>query len=199
MALLLFFFGLALLGRPSAAATFQWEYTGSLNHARMNQQAALLIDGRVLVAGGTHDGYLASAELYEPATGNWTSTGDLNLGRTAHTATVVPNGKVLVVAGVFGPLRSDYTATTELYDPATGSWAFTGSLNNARYSHTATLLAEGRVLVAGGLALSGSLASAETLRSSDRKLDRHQQPPHCSILRHGDVAGRRPGARRRWL
>lgn len=153
--------GAAFLAQPATAIPLQWEYTGSLNTARIGQQAALLSDGKVLVAGGSLDGYLASAELYDRSAGSWTFTGDLNLGRTAHTATLLPDGEVLVSAGVFGPNRSDYTASAELYNPTAGTWTFTGSLVAARYSHAATLLPNGKVLVSGGFALSGALASAE--------------------------------------
>ena len=63
------------------------------------------------------------------------------------TATLLPNGKVLVVGGrdSIGPI-----ASAELYDPATGIWSSTGSLNTGRDAHTATLLQDGTVLVAGG-------------------------------------------------
>src|SRR5437870_12773521 len=66
---LFFLCAVALLAQPCAATPGQWEYTGSLNTARFHQTAALLPDGRVLVAGG-EDGRdaLASAELYDPAT-----------------------------------------------------------------------------------------------------------------------------------
>jgi len=52
-------------------------------------------------------------------------------------------------------------ASSELYDPATGTWANTRRLNNRRDSHTATLLADGMVLVAGGADRTGIIASAE--------------------------------------
>ena len=91
-----------LLVQPCAATPFQWEYTGSLNTARYSQTATLLPDGKVLVAGGDADFYvaLASAELYDPATGNWTVTGSLNTARSYHTATLLHDGRVLVAGGV---------------------------------------------------------------------------------------------------
>ena len=74
--------------------------TGSLATARDIHTATLLPNGKVLVAGGTNDfGTLASAELYDPASGTWTATGSLITARASHTATLLPNGKVLVAGG----------------------------------------------------------------------------------------------------
>ncbi len=149
-----------LLYAPSAAgAPFTFSNTGNLAHARDNHSATLLSNGKVLIAGGYNGNPLATAELYDPASGIWTATGNLVAARYNHTATLLPNGKVLVAGG---QINGGSLATAELYDPASGTWAATGSLANARYGQTATLLSNGKVLVAGGFNPSSSyLASAE--------------------------------------
>jgi hypothetical protein len=116
----------------------------------------LLPNGQVLVAGGGNfNGFLASAELYDPASGLWTTTGSMATAREIYTATLLPDGQVLVAGGLGD---SGVLASAELYDPATGLWTPTGGMAAARYQHTATLLPNGQVLVAGGY---GPTASAE--------------------------------------
>ena len=105
---------------------------------------------------------LDSAELYDPVTGSWSVTGSLKQPRTNHTATLLPSGLVLVVGGeVASATSSDTISTAELYDPDAGDWKSTGNLIAQRSYHTATLLQNGNVLVAGGFGGSGSLDSAE--------------------------------------
>ena len=140
-------------------ATGTWTYTGSLNVGRYNHTATLLFDGKVLVTGSFPS--VASAELYDPATGTWTYTGSLNVDRYNHTATLLSDGRVLVVGGYNGGGVPYYLASAELYDPATGNWTRTGSLNWGRELHTATLLSNGEVLAAGGKLGAHTLASAE--------------------------------------
>src|SRR5438552_17268941 len=86
--------------RPATAAVQRWSPTGSLATAREGHTATLLPDGRVLVAGG-FDGqiYLASAEIYDPASGTWSPTGSMATARDQHTATRLPDGRVLVAGG----------------------------------------------------------------------------------------------------
>jgi len=146
--------------------------TGSLQRARGFHTATLLMNGKVLVAGGANRGSdklcpggITSAELYDPATGLFASTGVLTRARFAHTATLLQDGKVLVIGG-FGDafdcsdLGLPAEKTAELYDPVTGFFKKTGSMGSPRGWHTATLLTDGRVLVTGGNSEAGSVASA---------------------------------------
>lgn len=134
----------SVLVRPCAAAPGEWSLTDNLGLGRQAHTATKLVDGRVLVAGGMS--FVASCELYDPATATWSFTGSLGQGRYGHTATLLPNGKVLVVGG-----HMVDNGQAELYDPATGVWTNTGSPGKERYGHTATLLADGRVMIVGGL------------------------------------------------
>jgi Galactose oxidase, central domain/Kelch motif len=101
-------------------ATGTWTVTDNLQAARQSHTATLLASGTVLVAGGDNghflaNGRLASAELYDPATGKWTATGKLATGRYHYTATLLPNGQVLAAAGYGNPVGQ--ISSAELYDP----------------------------------------------------------------------------------
>jgi hypothetical protein len=144
-------------------ASPSWTYTGNVSTARAGHTATLLQNGKVLVAGGATTSNVAnSAELYDPMTEAWSVTGGLNVPRYLFTATLLRNGKVLVAGGFqsFG-VGSSPTNTSELYDPATGIWSETGNLNGTRAWHAATLLRDGRVLIAGGWDGSSLLKTAE--------------------------------------
>jgi N-acetylneuraminic acid mutarotase len=142
----------------------KWTTTGYMSYKREDHTATRLTDGKVLVTGGLSENKVAraSAELYDPATGKWTLTDPLNFARSFHTSTLLADGKVLVTGGENGRTATFLAlASAELYDPATGKWTVTGSLNYKRRYHTATLLTNGRILVAGGNDTSNTLASAE--------------------------------------
>jgi hypothetical protein len=152
---------LALMAAQSLAGVpGEFEDTGSMAISRFAHTATLLPNGKVLAAGGDHIAPPGGpdqtpSELYEPATGTWTVTGALNQERFQHTATLLLNGDVLVAGGfVRGTIYPIALGSAEVYSPSSGTWTPTGSLG-ARGQHTATLLPNGKVLVAGGHAFSG--------------------------------------------
>jgi Kelch motif len=92
----------------------------------------------------------------------WYPTGGMIEARTGHTATLLSDGKVLVAGGRIGPDGHAPATSAELYDPSSATWSATGSMHDGRSGQTATLLPDGRVLVAGGSSGGdGSLATAE--------------------------------------
>ena len=136
--------------------------TGSMSVARVGHSAVRLRDGRVLVMGGG-TGVLgkpetvASAELYDPATGLFSPTGSMTAARSDAASVLLVDGSVLVVGGV-GDVQ---LTSAETYHPDSGTFSAVASMQFARQLPTATLLSDGTVLVAGGWGTSGSEASAE--------------------------------------
>lgn len=162
-----------LLGTGLKAEAQTWSFTGNMGPQRAFHSATVLNSGKVLVAGGRNRQQygLATAELYNPATGTFTSTGNLNTGRANFTATLLNNGKVLIAGGdeyIFMTTGTVHVclSSAELYDPSTGTFTPTGSMNEERCGYlapgfTATLLANGQVLIAGGSNPGGFVAQAE--------------------------------------
>ena len=130
---------------------------GNLPSKSAAHSATLLPTGKVLVVGGGN----SSAEVFDPATGQWTAAGGVSV-RSYHTATLL-NGKVFIAGGSDNSGKAQ--ATTIIYDPATGTNVSGPTLLAARERHTATLLANGTVLIVGGRQKSGTgyvpLSSAE--------------------------------------
>lgn len=123
--------------------------------------ATVLNDGRVLIVGGNWWGTpVAKAEIYDPSTGTVTSAGDLSLARTDHTATLLSDGRVLVAGGSSGGHYSSALATAEIFDPATSQFSPTGEMTSTRQGATATLLPDGKILVAGGYNTEGVAVSS---------------------------------------
>jgi hypothetical protein len=86
---------------------------------RADATATLLSDGTVLIA-GNNGVPLASAELYDPATGTFTRTGDMTTDRGLHTATLLDNGKVLNAGGIRYVAAQGWppVSSADLYTPA---------------------------------------------------------------------------------
>jgi Galactose oxidase, central domain len=118
--------------------------TGNMMTPRGGHSATLLLNSKVLIAGGGS----ASAELYDPSTGTFAATGNMITPRQRHRATLLYDGRVLIIGGFLNNGNSPL-ASAELYDPSTGIFTVTGSMLTPRGWHTATLLYDGRVLVAG--------------------------------------------------
>ena len=137
--------------------------TGGLLVERNTTTATLLLDGRVLVAGGYSEGprgsaWTATAELYDPGSGSFSPTGPMTTARDGPAATLLADGQVLVAGGSTGTAA---LASAELYDPLTGRFTQTGSMAHARVHATATRLGDGRILIAGGGASAPETATAE--------------------------------------
>ena len=133
----------------------------------------LLVSGKVLFAGGfANNEYLASAELYDAATGAFEKTGSLTAGVAHQSAARLLDGRVLVVAGCGSATTSGYFATAQVYDPQRGRFEETGGLAQEACCNTAVTLRNGKVLVAGGDYGKGRLASAQLFDPATGKFEK---------------------------
>ncbi len=142
--------------------------TGSMGTARYAAVAAPLQDGRVLVAGGYYDDsggdhYLASAEVFNPATNSFSSAGVGPMGtlRRGAVAAPLPDGRVLVAGGSYNDGVDHDLASAEVFNPATDDFTPVGAMGTPRVRAAAAPLPGGRVLVAGGNDGATRLSSAE--------------------------------------
>lgn len=162
---------------PDPLIEQHWSTTQPMHVARAKHTSTLLLSGNVLVAGGSlskDDPASSSSEEYSPVDGSWSPVSEMFSARAGHTATLLPTGQVLVTGG-FAPAASKTRwaqmggaaanvafDTVEMYEPQTKQWRLLGSrLHEARYSHTATILPSGKVLITGGFNETGPLASSE--------------------------------------
>src|SRR5277367_1553453 len=156
--------------RPAAPA----EIVPQAEADAKKKQIVLPAVGDVLIVGGASSlaATEATAEFYNPATRKFTKTGSMHEARVGAIGTELetPLGKVLVAGGLSGGVTLKKTTLTihaaaadiELYEPATGTFTSAGNLATPRTGYTQTMLANGKVLIAGGITTGGvPIASAE--------------------------------------
>lgn len=140
-------------GAPLAFAP-GWYATASMSTTRAQHAAVLLGDGRVLVINGvSRTGFVATSDLYDPATNTWTATGATGITGNITQAVRLLDGRVFAL--------TDGSQACSVYDPATGTWTATGAMSATRSQPSVTLLDSGRVLVAGGTSGGSRLTTAE--------------------------------------
>ncbi|MDX2039904.1 MAG: kelch repeat-containing protein [Acidobacteriota bacterium] len=147
-------------------ATRKWTVEpNKMTTLRAFHTASLLPTGTVFVLGGftSLQGEGSNkGEIYSPTNKQWIAAGTFGEMRGAHTATLLANARVLAIGGASSASLISALATAELHDPAVGQWLTQiNSPNQSRYNHTATLLANGKVLVAGGSDFNGAMRFAE--------------------------------------
>ena len=133
--------------------------TGDATSGHSGPTGTLLLNGKVLIAGGDFgdgDGGSTVAELYDPATGAFSSTGTLVTGREQDSATLLSDGRVLFAGGHWD------LPNAEVYSPDTGTFNYFADMLTGRETFQTTLLNDGRVLITGGSTYDPSAASADT-------------------------------------
>ncbi len=105
---------------------------------------------------------------------------------------LLPNGQALI-AGGYDATHTKDLRSAELYDPVSGSWIRTGTMNKERVAFTMNLLSTGHVLVAGGQGDSGVIAEAELVQPCDQKVERHRIDVECPTRTYRDHVARRAG------
>jgi hypothetical protein len=149
---------------PSSKAV---KYTGNMTVARYHPAMVILPSNAVVVSGGFNGSFLSSVEIYSPANAAFISAGSMQTAREGHTATLMADGRVLFTGGCKNietdkVVCDNYLDSAEILDPSTGAFtSTTGNMTAARFGHTATLMADGKILIAGGKNATSVLNSAE--------------------------------------
>ncbi len=134
-----------------------WSRESPLAQTRSYAQAVTLVTGEVLIVGGMgrdESGRVVmrtGAVIFHPLANVAIDIGDLGIGRMWHTLTRLADNRVLVAGGVERTVMGyDTLGVAQLYDTRTRGWSNAAPMRHPRSDHAATLLRDGRVLVAGG-------------------------------------------------
>ena len=164
-------------------STNTWIQAPNMSTPRFGATATAMADGRVLVVGG-YDRMVkqlpnqdntpfccieidiipqASAQIFDPRTRRWSPAGMLADARFGQAAVALKGGQVLVVGGDRNENPATHLGSAEIFDPTTGGWSSAGTIGDPRTGFSLTTLADGRALLAGGLASDGVTVLRTTL------------------------------------
>jgi WD40 repeat protein len=135
---------------------------GFLGTARLSHTATLLGNGKVLIVGGYGSGTASSAtaELFDPVTRTFRPSAPPRVPRVDHASVVLNDGRVLILGGDTSGVGRTPTASAEIYEVSTGQFTTTGSMHVPRRPYGVLVLADGRVLVAGGTTTNKQVVSS---------------------------------------
>ncbi len=156
--------------------TNSWSNAADMPTKRWNAatSAAVLHDGRVLIAGGkqaeTNEGYLTSIDVYTPSSDTWETVANFSTAVCYSTVTTLLDGRVLIAGGETKPSGvTDRIKDCWIFDPDDNSLTKVASMKNEHSAHAATLLKDGRVLVVGGS--SDTITRTKNVEVYDPKTD----------------------------
>ena len=149
-------------------ATLTWTAAAPMSIPRYGATTIPLPNGKILVAGGRINAGQATntAEIYDPASGTWSATGSMVEARYNSGTAPLPDGRILIAGGFSGSPSFNYLSSTEIYDPATGTFSSGSPMSGVRSGIAAAPLPNGKVLLAGGANTSGAVSTAEIYDSS---------------------------------
>ena len=187
--------------RPATSARGRIAAAAEMQDARADHTATLLREGRVLITGGMVENgvFLDTAELFDPKSGKFETLPKMRERRVGHTASLLPDGRVLIAGGSSGREMTDSgwvsvpAKSIEIYEPAQKKFLTVGALRVPRSSHSAVVLADGRVALLGGQGQGAALDSVEivdprTGRSEDGgKLASMREGGGCVLLKNGTI------------
>ncbi|MFA6091712.1 MAG: kelch repeat-containing protein [Elusimicrobiota bacterium] len=162
-----------------------WKSLSSMSKARSHFTSSVLPDGKTVVAGGT-DGVFAlnDTEIFDPKTHDWSTARPMRVARNLHSTTLLPDGTLLTAGGSVVNSSTGATKAAEIFYPDSNSWALTSPMISSRNYHTAVLLPDGNVLVAGGYDAGGNFLSSAEIYISTAHLWRSIAPMGTARAQH---------------